>query len=371
MTRRARRRFFWGLAGAGLIGVSAWLALRGGRSAHADSTLVVTAKRGTLAIEILDTGRVEAREKIELKSKVAGQVVGVLAEQGALVKKGDTLVLLDPIDYEREVARAQADIAQAEATTDFARRTLERKKNGVRESILPSSDLDAAEHQFRTGGAALRSARVALRAAQDRVRYTKILSPIDGTVIQRNIEVGEVVTPGVQATFEGRPLLTVADLTTLLILVDLNQIDVAKVQLGQRASVKLDALPDRTYEAKVTRIAPASVRRERQEVDVFPIEAELVVTDTTIKPGMTADVRIHLESKDNVLTLPIEAVVRRGAGGKVTRLVSNAKGEESREEVQVTLGAHSDRELEIASGLEEGDRILLDPASAAANELKL
>jgi len=86
---------------------------------------------------------------------------------------------------------------------------------------------------------------------------------------------------------------------------------------------------------------------------------------------MTADVRIHLESKDNVLTLPIEAVVRRGAGGKVTRLVSNAKGEESREEVQVTLGAHSDRELEIASGLEEGDRILLDPASAAANELKL
>ena len=371
MKRRARRRSFWLLAGAGVLCLSAWLVLRGGHAAKADSALVASVKRGTLAIEILDTGRVEAREKIELKSKVAGQVIGVLAEEGALVKRGDTLVLLDPIDYEREVARAEADIAQAEATTVFARQTLERNKVGVQQRILPSSELDAAEHQYRTGDAALRSAKVSLRAAQDRVRYTKILSPIDGTVIQRNIEVGEVVTPGVQATFEGRPLLTVADLTTLLILVDLNQIDVAKVQLGQRASVKLDALPDKTYEAKITRIAPASLRRENQQTDVFPIEAELIVTDTTIKPGMTADVRIHLESKENVLTLPIEAVVRNGAGGKVTRLVTNAKGEESREQVEVTLGAHSDRELEISSGLAEGDRILLDPASAAANELKL
>jgi membrane fusion protein, macrolide-specific efflux system len=353
-----------------LVGV-VWLVRRDGNTARADSTLVVNAKRGSLLIEILATGRVEAREKVELKSKLAGEVMQVLAEEGARVKKGDLLIVLDPTDYEREVARAEADIAQAEATSAFARQTLARTKSSIGASVLAASELDAAQHQYRTSEAALRSARVMLRAAQDRVRYTRLISPIDGTVIQRSIEVGEVVVPGVQATFQGIPLLTVADLSILLIQVDLNQIDVAKVELGQLASLSLDALPGKEFEAKVTRIAPASIRRAGQDVDVFPIEAEIIGSDSAIKPGMTADVRIHLQAQSNVITLPIEAVVKDAAGTRVTRLVTDAKGKESRQQVEVALGARNDRELEIKTGLEEGDRVLLDPASAAANELQL
>jgi macrolide-specific efflux system membrane fusion protein len=372
MTRRTFRwRSRWlGLAILVIVG-GGWLLRRGGGAAKADSSLVVTAKRGDLAVEILETGRVEAREKVELKSKVAGEVVRVLAEEGAHVKKGDLLVVLDPTDYEREVARAEADIAQAEATSAFALQNLERTKSSIGANVLAASELDGAQHQYRTGEAALRSARVMLRAAQDRVRYTKLISPIDGTVIQRGIEVGEVVVPGVQATFEGKPLLTVADLSILLIQVDLNQIDVAKVELGQQASLTLDALPGRTYQAKITRIAPASIRRTGQDVDVFPIEAQIIGSDSAIKPGMTADVRIHLQSKSNVITLPIEAVVKDAASTRVTRLVTNDKGEETRQQIEVTLGARNDRELELLTGVEAGDRILLDPASSAANELKL
>lgn len=371
MRSRSRRwRSGWiGLGALLLIGSVAW-AWRGNGAAKADSALVVNAKRGGLAIEILETGRVEAREKVELKSRLAGEVVKVLVDEGEGVKKGDVVVLLDPTDYEREVARAEADLAQAEATSAFARRTRERALRSVGANVLAASELDATEHRARTSDAALRSAQVMLRAAQDRVGYTRIASPIDGTVIQRGIEVGEVVVPGVQATFEGKPLLTVADLSVLLIQVDLNQIDVAKVALGQRATLNLDALPGKTYEATITRIAPASIRRAGQDVDVFPIEAEIVGSDSAVKPGMTADVRIHLQSKENVITLPIEAVRTDASGSKVTRLTTNEKGDESRQEVQVTLGARSDRELEVASGLSEGDRILLDPA-AASNELKL
>jgi membrane fusion protein, macrolide-specific efflux system len=302
---------------------------------------------------------------------VAGQVMRVLVDEGTHVHRGELLVMLDPTDYERDVARAEAELTQAEATRDYARQNLTRKRTGISANVLPASELDAAEHQYRTGEAALRSARVALGAARDRARYTKIDSPIDGTVIQRGIEVGEVVTPGVQATFEGKPLLTVADLSILLVLVDLNQIDVAKVQLGQRATLTLDALPKQTYEAKVTRIAPASVRREHEQVDVFPIEAQLLAPDAAIKPGMTADVRIHLESKRDVITLPIEAVREDGSGAQVTRLITNPKGKEARESVPVTLGARSDREVEVTSGIQPDDRILVDPASAAKNELKL
>src|SRR5439155_13276478 len=121
----------------------------------------------------------------------------------------------------------------------------------------------------------------------------------------------EVVTPGVQATFEGKALLTVADLSTLLVKADLNQIDVAKVKIGQDVTLTLDALPGRKYEAKITKIAPASTLPKGKDVDVFPVEATLLSRDgeaTGIRPGMTADVRVHIDIKKSVLSLPIEAV---------------------------------------------------------------
>jgi multidrug efflux pump subunit AcrA (membrane-fusion protein) len=180
-----------------------------------------------------------------------------------------------------------------------------------------------------------------------------------------------VVTPGVQSTFDGKALLTVADLATLVVKVDLNQIDVAKVRLGQAATLKLDALPGKTYDAKVTKIAPASVRPQGREVDVFPVEAELAVVDGLIKPGMTADVRIRLEEKPGVLSLPIEAVVDEKGKSYVTRVIDGADGKQATEKVEVALGARNDREVEVLSGLDEGSRVLINPASAAANETKM
>jgi HlyD family secretion protein/macrolide-specific efflux system membrane fusion protein len=370
--RRRKRRWPWAIAVLVVAGVGLFAVRRSGANdAPIDTALIVPAKRGTLSIEILETGKVAPREKVELKSKVAGQVAEVRVEEGARVKKGELLVVLDPTDYQREVARAEAEVAQARASIDFAKQTLDRKKRGVAESVVPGADLDAAGHQLRAGTVGLRTAQVSLGAAQDRAAYTKIVSPIDGTVIQRGIEVGEVVTPGVQATFEGKPLLTLADLSTLLVKVELNQIDVAKVHVGQRATVTLDALPGKSYEASITRIAPASIKPLGKDVEVFPVEAQLSGVDTAIRPGMTADVRVHLDQKPDVISLPIEAVVKEGAKSMVTLVLTDDRGKQRTEKTEVTVGARNDREIEIVSGLREGDRVLIDPASAAANETKL
>jgi macrolide-specific efflux system membrane fusion protein len=336
-----------------------------------DPALVVTAKRGTLSIDVLETGRVEPREQVELKSKLAGEVVAVRVDEGDRVRRGDLLILLDPTDYEREVAAAEAELAKAQAAVDYARLNLARQQRGVAERIVSGADLDGAQHELRSRTADARLLEVRLRSSQDRVRYTKILSPIDGTVIQRGTEAGEVVVPGVQATFEGKPLLTVADLSTLLVKVELNQIDVAKVRLGIEASVTFDALPGKSYAAKVTRVAPASSKVSGKDLEVFPVETELVQADAAIKPGMTADVRIHLEAKPNVITLPIEAVVKEGERASVKRVLTDARGKQHTEQVEVTLGARNDRDVELVSGLSEGDRVLIDPASASANEMKL
>jgi RND family efflux transporter MFP subunit len=208
---------------------------------------------------------------------------------------------------------------------------------------------------------------VACDAARDRLRYTRLVSPIDGTITERGIEPGEVVTPGLQATFEGKALLTVSNLATLVVKAELNQIDVAKVELGQKVTVTLDALPGRSYAAVVTKIAPASTMPKGKDVESFPVEATLQSAEGAIRPGMTADVRIHVETRAGVLALPVEAVTREQGRRYVTRLLPGDRGA-TRARVEVELGRRSDREVEVVSGIAEGDRVLIDPSSSAANE---
>jgi HlyD family secretion protein/macrolide-specific efflux system membrane fusion protein len=336
-----------------------------------DSTLLLSVKRGDLAIEVIETGKVQPREKVEIKSKVAGQVERVFVDAGDKVRKGQLLLRLDPTDYKREVARTEAELAAAKNALEFAQLTLERKKKGLESRAVAQIEVETAESEVRAKKVAVQTAEVALGAAEDRLRYTQIIAPMDGTITERGIQPGEVVTPGVQATFEGKALLTVSDLSTLIVKADLNQIDVARVKLGQKVSLTLDALPGKSYEATLTKIAPASVTPKGKDIDVFPVEATLSKADGLIKPGMTADMRVHIETKKGILSLPIETVVKDQGKQYVTVVSADAKGKQKTERTEVKIGARNDRELEIASGLNEGQRVLIKPASASDNEFKM
>jgi multidrug efflux pump subunit AcrA (membrane-fusion protein) len=223
--------------------------------------------------------------------------------------------------------------------------------------------------------------------AEDQLRYSRVISPLDGTVIQRNIRIGETVVPGTMATFDERSLMVVADMSTLIAKADLNQIDVAKVKLDQTVTLTLDALPGKTFKARVTKIAPASVLPKGKDVEVFPVEATLEPGALSeIRPGMTADIKIHVETKKNVLKLPIEAVVKEKGQTFVNCIVAGGGGSDSAgpsgfgggmgkkgpntKRVDVQVGARNDREQEILGGVKEGDEVLIRPPSAEANEFK-
>src|SRR5207249_2691389 len=141
------------------------------------------------------------------------------------------------------------------------------------------------------------------------------------------------------------------------------QIDVAKVKMGQKVTLTLDALPGKSYEAQVTKIAPASTTPKGKDVDVFPVEATLAKADGLIKPGMTADVRIHIETKPGVLSLPIESVVKEAGKQYVTKVTPAANGKQKTDKTEVKVGARNDREIEVVSGIAEGDKVLIKPAS--------
>jgi membrane fusion protein, macrolide-specific efflux system len=368
-----RRRSRWILVS--VIALTVLLAMvvrqRGAKAAPLDPSLILNVRRGALRVDVFDTGKVQPREKVELKSKVAGQVASINVDEGAKVRKGDVLLVLDPTDHSREVAKARADVVQARNSVAFAELWVERAKRALASGIGHANEVDDKKHELRARQASLQTALVSLSAAEDRFRYTKIVAPMDGTVIQRAIEPGEVVTPGVQSTFDGKALLTIADLSTLVVKVNLNQIDVAKIALGRHAEVTLDALPGQVYGATITKIAPASSKPSGKDLDVFPVEVLLDAADARIKPGMTADVRIELDSKASVLVVPLEAVNKDGATSYVNRIIEDGKRGAKTTRVDVKIGARNEREVEVLSGVSEGDRILVKPPSAEANETKL
>ena len=363
-----KRRWPWIVGVVVLLGAGgAFFTLSASATKDIDSALIITVKRADFPIDVVETGKVQPREKVEIKSKVAGQVEKVFPHEGAQVKKGDLLVQLEPTDYRREVARCEAELAQAKAAAEFAKLSLDRKQRGFADRGVAQADVDVAQNDVRMKDVGITLAQVALSAAEDRLRYTQLLAPLDGTVIERGIEPGEMVTPGVQATMEGKALLTVADLSTLVVKTDLNQIDVAKVKLGQQVTLTLDALPGKTYRAAVTKVAPAAITLKTKDLDVFPVEATLTEADGLIKPGMSADVRIHIETKPAAMSLPIEAVLKENGKSYATK-VTTEKGKQKTDKVEVSLGVRNDRDVELLTGLSEGDRVLIKPASSAPNE---
>lgn len=360
-----RRRWPYLLALLALGGGAGGWSLSRKKPELIDPALVVSATRASLRIEVIDVGRVEAFEEVEILSKVAGRVKEVRVDDGDVVKPGQPLILLDPRDFARALEREQTLLAAAVAKADFAERSLVRKRELAAEGLAPKADLELPEREARLLALDIATHKVNVAEARDRLNDARILAPSAGTVIRRQIEPGEMVVPGVESSFERSALLTIADLSRLIVKVELNQIDVSKVKLGQRVTATFDGLPGEEFGARVTEIAHASTKAK--ELDVFPIKAELDRPDPRIRPGMTADVRIHVGEHPDVVTLPLEAVTREGGKAFVKRVVGAGELRHT-ERVEVALGNENERVAEVVAGLEAGQEVLLDPPSSAANE---
>ncbi len=381
-------KWLFALLVLGLLGVSLWLLrARSPAGEKFDPSLVAKVSRGDLEVAVVELGKIEPREKVAVRSKVAGQVDKIFVEEGMAVKQGQLLLSLDPTEFQRSVVRARQDVDKAAAAVELAQLMLDRRKQALADRAVAQVEVETAQNDLKTRKINLDQAKESLSVAEDQLRYSRVISPIDGTVIQRNIRVGETVVPGTMATFDERSLMVVADMSKLIAKADLNQIDVAKVKLDQPVSLTLDALPGKTFKARVTKIAPASVLPKGKDVEVFPVEATLdpgALSD--IRPGMTADIKIHVETKKDVLKLPIEAVIKEKGQTFVNAIAADkASGESSlgsgmgagmgkkspsTKRVDVQVGARNDREQEITTGVKEGDEVLIRPPSAEANEFK-
>lgn len=384
--------------------------------------------RGELEVVLAETGSIEPLTKVEVKSQVAGQVSKLLVDAGDKVSKGQLLIQLDTTDMQRQRAQAEADrdkakaelrkliagarpeeleqaraaLTKAQATLERARRDYQRSLEAVKTQTITQADADQAHGAYQEAQASLadakahldltragsreedvaearaelRRAEATLRNADDQIAYASIRAPMSGTVIKRGIEVGEMVSPGVSATAQGTSMLTVADLDHLIIKSNLNQIDVGKVRLDQAVDVRVDSAPGKPFGGRIHKVAPAAADKDANNIQTFPVETMLDVAASAgagvhdmLKPGMSADVDVHVAKKAGALYLPVEAVVRGKADeGTVTLPAPKGGKPETR---KVTIGLANDHQVEILSGLTEGQEVLIKPASSADSTAKM
>jgi HlyD family secretion protein len=197
-------------------------------------------------------------------------------------------------------------------------------------------------------------------------KVVHVIAPASGTVIERTVNEGEMVQSSLTSFGEGTVVMKIADLSRMVVKSNINEVDIGKFHLGQEAKIKLDALPYEDFAGSIVKIAPAAIKENNAKV--FPVEISINATGETAKPGLTAAVTIIGESRQNVLVIPIRAVFTDDKNQDIVYLKpkedKTAKDQKNAPPIQplptpVTLGANDLQNVEVISGLKEGDEILL------------
>lgn len=314
--RRNRRGWIIGSVGVLLVAVAVWFFfLRGGSDVDPYRTEAV--RTGDLVRSVSASGTLEALVTVEVGSQISGQVTDVLVDYNDRVRRGQVLARLDPQNQASSVEQsqaaivsAQAGIAQAEAQVALAQAEYDRQKFLFDRQIIAQAALDTAEASLRTARANVQSARAQVRQQQAQLRAnqatlgrTTITAPIDGIVIDRQIEPGQTVASGLNVAV----LFTLAqDMTRVQALVTVDEADIGSVRVGQPVRFTVDAFADDNFTGEVTqiRVLPTT----ESSVVAYTVVVEADNPGEKLLPGMTANADIILEEKRNVLRVPNAAL---------------------------------------------------------------
>ncbi len=274
-------------------------------------------ERGTIIATVAATGNLSAVTTVQVGTQVSGTIQKLYVDYNSRVKKGQTIAEIDPSLFNASVEQAQgnawnaeANLQKAKVTLADAERTMKRNKQLLKDGIISQGDYDLSETAFLSAQASLKAAegsvaqtRGALMQSRTNLRYSVIRSPVDGVVISRAIDVGQTVA----ASFQTPTLFTIAqDLTKMQIEVSVDEADISRVQMGQKATFTVDAYPEQTFNGKVVQVRSAPV--VTQNVVTYVVVVNVDNADLKLKPGMTANVGIEVGRKDEVIKLPPAAL---------------------------------------------------------------
>jgi HlyD family secretion protein len=267
---------------------------------------VVAAQRQTLAISAEAAGVLEPVRTVEVKSKASGEIIAVPVETGDYVEKGELLVQVERTDARQTLAQAEADLEVAKARLKIARSQLERAQRMRESGVITDQDFEAAELEAANAKAQFVRAQANLEVARERMSETTIRAPISGTVIERLVEVGQVISSATQVVGGGTLLMKMADLTEVQVRTLVDETDIGRVRPGLPTEIRVEAFRDRVFRGRVLKIEPQAI--VQQNVTMFPVIIRIDNRERLLKPGMSAEVTIQVARSDDALVVPNQAI---------------------------------------------------------------
>jgi HlyD family secretion protein len=356
-----------------------------------------------LVSTITVSGNVRARRSVDISADVMGRIIELNVEEGQEVTRGDILLRIDPSQLEASVSRAQASLSQAQAQVAQQRANLlqaERVATRMRalwdrDSTLVSpqqvedaeTSMEVARALFEAAEFGVSQAEAALEETRDQLAKTVIRAPMSGKITRLNVEEGETVVIGTMNN-SGSLLLTISDLSVIEVVMEVDEVDVPEINLGDSAVVELDAYPDRQFTGRVTQIGQSSITPPSQAAGSATIDFEVVITledsGIQLRPDLSATADIVTAIRRNVLAIPIIALTVRQVGGAAIEREDTAdsrspegpiaRGLRGQEQegvflvrdgiatfTPVEVGITGHEFFEVLSGLEEGDTVVAGP----------
>ncbi|HKI05858.1 MAG TPA: efflux RND transporter periplasmic adaptor subunit [Thermoanaerobaculia bacterium] len=344
-----------------------------------------------LQVSVREVGVVDPEIRADVKSVVSGQITGLRVREGDVVRTGQVLAEVAPdVNQAQSLSDVKAAVSQAAIKLRDTERELTAQQALFDAGLIPRETLRNFQTSRDLAADTLASTRSRYQIVEDHgipisgasaSQKARVTAPMSGVVITKGVELGETVTSGVSSFNEGTVMFTIADLKSLIIRVNLNEVDIAKVRVDQPVRVTLDAYPQKIFNGKVRFVAPAA--KVVDKIKVFEIEVALDKLDDSFRTGMSANVEILGERRASALSLPLEALQRRDGQTVVYRLKSGLapeKIEKAREgldgrskfvwlsenwreyfePVQVNAGVATLERVEIMTGLRPGDQVALE-----------
>ena len=367
----------------------------------------------TIVETVSATGKIQPEIEVKISSEVSGEIIALNVKEGQVVKKGDLLVKINPdlytSSYNRTISNlsgTKAGLNQSEASYKEAKANYDRNKSLYDKGIISRADWDKAIASFEVAKANkqnayynVQSASATVLEAKDNLGRTTIYAPADGTISVLNVELGERVLGTQQMA--GTEILRVANLNNMEVEVDVNENDIVKIKVGDKANVEVDAYLKKQFKGVVTSISnSASSTLTADQVTNFKVKVRILKesyqdllegkpsTYSPFRPGMTATVDIITNTKSNILTVPISSVVVKSDTAAVKEIkVEDPNEEKSKPKSDkkfecvfvkvgnkakiriIKTGIQDDTNIEVLSGLKKGDVVITGPYTTVSKEL--
>ena len=366
--RRKQKIPRWGLVAIGIIvALSVAVTLVVNPAVEVETAVVARVYPSQSFTLLNASGYVVAQRKAAVASKATGRLEWLGVEEGSRVRNNDIIARLENRDVLAASDQAVAGVSSAKADLADAEQNFSRMKELREKGYVAQSELDAAYTRLKRTQAAVIGAEAALRSAQVAVEYTLIRAPFDAVVLTKNADVGDIVTPLGAAANAKASVVTIADMASLQVEVDVSESNLARVKMGQPCEIQLDALPDSRFPGAVHMIVPTA---DRSKASVM-VKVRFAERDPRVLPEMSARVaflerQITREEETPRTAVNPAAIVSRN-GKQAVFIVKDDKAVET----AVTVGGKIGDQIEVREGIKPGEKVVANPPKKLRNGSKV